>query len=472
MRLGGEELLLNGFDLEQVHYPLDIRAHLNTFSLDDRLWTTSIQTLVNCMHDCYEDCPFYEQLQYAMDVRSSALFTYLVSGDDRLAKQALTQLHNSFQANIGLLSSRAPTHNFQLIPNFSLFWICMLRDHLEFFNDAAFLAKFAPVVDAVLGYFSARIGRFGLVESEFGPGIWNFTDWAESWRPYGIPPLVERTGISTYTNALYAYALRNAAFIVKALGRPSLAKEYIGRAEGVAVALQEHCFDGELFADSLAGSADKATDYSQHGQVWAVLSGAVGGEAAQTLLRKALSPDSGRSLVPTSISMSFYTLRALSMAGGTVYEDHFHQFWNPWRAQLALNVTTWEEDNVSQRSDCHAWGSAPIHEFMVEVAGIQPAEPGWTAIKFQPRLGLYRRLRASFPVGKSGGALLGIVHVSWEPGRDSGMQVSLQFEPKVNIVMPVHVRLPSRDESFADSSKLISLWVGAGESHAEDDVKK
>jgi hypothetical protein len=112
------------------------------------------------------------------------------------------------------------------------------------------------------------------VTSEDRDPVWNFVDWAELWRLYGIPPAAVRTGISTYTNHLYVYALRRAADVARAAGRLHLAEEYLERAAGVVRAVRAHCFDETFFADSLAGGADTARDYSVYNQVWAVLSGA------------------------------------------------------------------------------------------------------------------------------------------------------------------------------------------------------
>ncbi|SPO05360.1 related to rhamnosidase B [Cephalotrichum gorgonifer] len=461
IEVSSSEVVLLGFNAETANYPMDVKACVKVAGDDmpERLWNTSVRTLQNCMHDCYEDCPFYEQLQYIMDTRSSILFTYYASGDDRLARQAITQIHNSFQPMTGLTCSRAPSHRPQVIPHFSLYWILMLADHLSFFNDAKFIKKFLPVADAVLGYFDSHIDPgLGLVVSESGPGIWNFVDWAEQWRPYGIPPTAERTGIATYTNQLYAYTLKTAASMISALGKPSLAEEYLQRANGIIQAVRDHCFDGDFFTDSLASQANGAMDYSQHSQVWAVISGAVTPEKGQELLRQCLRTDS--KFVTASVSMAFYTLRALSAAGGTVYDELFHRFWDPWRNQLALGVTTWEEDSVSQRSDCHAWGSAPIYEFMAEVAGVSPLKAGWTIVSFRPRLTLYTEFSATVPMGMANGSVIGMARVSWTTDTSTKtIAVSLRFAMETHAVIPVHVALPGEPTHLLKSSDDLIFFI-------------
>ncbi|KAH6706412.1 Six-hairpin glycosidase-like protein [Leptodontidium sp. MPI-SDFR-AT-0119] len=439
------ELALQGIDLTKTTYPLEVLADFNTHSQTDdgakihELWTTSLRTLQNCMHDCYEDCPFYEQLQYAMDIRSSALFTYSVSGDDRMARQAIVQLHNSYRPSLGLTASRAPAHQYQVIPHFSLFWICMVTDHFEYFNDPGFSRQFLAVCDGVLETFARRIDpELGLIRSVDSPAQWDFVDWTEAWKPMGIPPAAERTRYQSYTNMLYAYTLKRAADLVEGVGRPALAGEYRSRAEATVQTVTKHCFNGNFFTDGLASTANPSQDLSQNGQVWAVLCGAAEGDRARNMLNQCLRDPK---FTPASISMSFYTLRALSLAGGGTYNDYFHQFWNPWRAQLAQGVTTWVEDSVTQRSDCHAWGSAPLYEFLAEVAGIKPAEPGWSVVSFSPRVGLFPSLDAKVPFMR--GDDTAIAHVSWRT-REHGTDISLSIKTGNSqfLDVPVRVCLP------------------------------
>ncbi|KXH30953.1 hypothetical protein CSAL01_07582 [Colletotrichum salicis] len=216
-----------GITIDQIHYPLDIKSEFTLSSADEhqstyqRLWDNSVRTLTNCMHDCYNDCPFYEQLQYRMDVRSSCLFAYAVSGDDRMARQPIVQLHNSYRPSLGLIASRSPAHVFQVIPHFSLFWICTVADHFIHYDDGEFTRKFLAVCDGILASFAKRLDtETGLISSDsrFIRTHWDFVDWTTEWRPMGILPVAQRTGTQTFTNFLYAYTLKAIAKTVKNLG--------------------------------------------------------------------------------------------------------------------------------------------------------------------------------------------------------------------------------------------------------------
>ncbi|GJC87824.1 hypothetical protein ColLi_10662 [Colletotrichum liriopes] len=458
------DLEVVAINIDEFHYPLVIRSEFDIpFPTEHQvtykaLWETSVRTLTNCMHDCYEDCPFYEQLQYAMDVRSSCLFTYASSGDDRMARQAIVQLHNSYHPGLGLLASRCPSHQRQVIPNFSLFWVCTVADHYLHYGDGPFTRAFLSTCDGILDSFSRRLDPdTGLIASNLNAirTHWDFVDWTDEWRPMGIPTAAQRTGTQTFTTFLYAYTLQMIAETVSHLGRPGLAAEYRLRAHEIVQATRKHCWSHNAFTDGVAAAADHARDFSQHNQIWAVLCGAIGGDDARALLGRSLFnevSDSCESINSTqtpkftkvSTAMSFYALRALSTAGGDLYDKGFHSFWDPWRVQLAQNLSTWCEDDVTLRSDCHAWSSVPLYEFMAEVAGVRPLEPGWAAITCAPRVKLFRSFNAKVALG---GALApGVARITWS--RDDGstvgrLSVSLEDVPHTDPIR-ICVALPGR----------------------------
>ena len=468
------------------NYPLDVHASFDTEDIGNspgsypEIWSTSLRTLSNCLHDCYEDCPFYEQMQYAMDTRSSILFTYAISHDDRLARQAIIQLHNSYVPSLGLTASRAPTHQLQVIPHFSLYWICMVQDHFEYFGDVDFVRQFTHTCDGILETFSRNVDpKLGLVRHDSTSTHWLFVDWTDSWRPMGIPPAGERTGFLSYTSMLYAYALRASAKLVRSIGRQGMAEEYDWRSKLLVEAVQTHCFDGHFFTDGLAVKSDPAQDYSQHTQLWAVLSGAASDALATSILQASLFLSAAKEgkttqlntpdivFSPTSTAMSFYTLRALSTASPALYNTHFHTFWEPWREQLALNLTTWEEDSVSQRSDCHAWGCAALYEFSAEVAGVRPGRPGWETIRFSPRVGLFREFKGQVPFGGGRRCAKGMASVEWRAvdGEEKVFKVSLRldFDPgqegEASRLPPIEILWPDGSSEVVDGKGIVERVV-------------
>jgi hypothetical protein len=97
---------------------------------------------------------------------------------------------------------------------------------------------------------------------------------------------------------------------------------------------------------------------------------------------------------------------------------------------LANNLSTWEEDDVRQRSDCHAWGSVPIYEYCTEVAGISPIAYGCSKILFKPRLHLTGTLQAKVALGHDNMAT-----VSWVTNSEGMINVELILQKATSVAV-------------------------------------
>ncbi|KAH8883087.1 Six-hairpin glycosidase [Thozetella sp. PMI_491] len=428
--VGPETVSLLAFEATQTNYPMTVKASWTEpgDAHSAKIWDVSIRTMRNCMFDGYADCPFYEQLQYSGDSRSVGLFHYLLSGDDRLMRQAIDNFASSVTLD-GLTQSRFPSHVPQIIAGFSLYWILQVCDHHLFFGDKRYARSFLPRIDGVLDFYDSHIDELGLV-SGMPEDVWQYVDWVTTWGATdehpdkGVPTSGRKSNRHTFFSMFYAYVLRKAAQLVRDVGRPGFASEYESRAASVVEAVKTHCYDGRFFTDSTADVADDLA-YSQHCQVFAVLSGAAAAEDRVRLLQESFAD---ARFSKCSYVMMFYALRAFALAGDDAYETVWAKVWAPWRRMLANNLTTWEEDDVRQRSDCHAWGSVPIYEYCTELAGIRPTAPGSSKVLFKPRLNLSEAIDAKIALGRDN-----LARVSWKHTDAGKKQVDVWFEKPVDV---------------------------------------
>ena len=140
----------------------------------------------------------------------------------------------------------------------------------------------------------------------------------------------------------------------------------------------------------MAGTPAKK-DYSQHTNIWYILTDAIPTEDQPALMQAILNDTS---LVQTSIYFKFYLFQALKKAGmGDLYTDLL----GPWEEMLDKGLTTFEEGDYEERSDCHAWGASPLYDFLATVCGIAPAEPGFRSLNIEPRMGGLDFVEATMP---------------------------------------------------------------------------
>ena len=111
----------------------------------EKIYQVGCHTLKCCSHEHFEDCPYYEQLQYAGDSRVEALCSYAATGDDSLGRHSLRMFGYSQLSN-GMTQSRFPSVFTQIIPVYSLIWALMLYDHYSIFHDESLVRELMPKI--------------------------------------------------------------------------------------------------------------------------------------------------------------------------------------------------------------------------------------------------------------------------------------------------------------------------------------
>lgn len=354
IKTADEALIIKDISYRETNYPLEVGSKFSSPTSDkfSSFWDISLRTLKNCMHETYEDCPYYEQTQFLFDTRIQMLLTYNISSDDRLPRKALQDFRASTRPD-GLLGMRCPSHVDIVLPVFSLFFPLMVHDHVRYFGDKRLAKTFCPTIDGILNFFDSKLNPLGLV-SKFGRRWWSFVDWVDDWS-MGTPHAA-RTGPGTYFSLVYALSLGAAAQVAEFVGRRDVAEDYAARKTEVIHAINKHCFDGKWYYDGpISSKAETPPAWlSQHCQVYAVLAGAIEGPRGKELMLRTMKD---KSLHRMSLSQAFYLFRALEKMG--LYELS-SSMWTPWETMIKQGLDTWAETVDNPRSDCHAWSAGKI----------------------------------------------------------------------------------------------------------------
>lgn len=373
LQTAGEGLMVEAPWFLRTGYPLEIRSSVrSSVPWVEEIWKISVRTLGNCMMETYMDCPYYEQMQFPMDTRLQAMFTYCVGNDVRLAEKALEDYHCSMIPE-GLIHGKYPSAYPQIISTFSLHYIYMLREFYHQTGEKETVKKYLPDMDMILAYYERKIGPDRFVGRL---GYWEFVDWQPAWSQTGGVPAALAEGPSTIINLMYAYALMSAAELNRVFGRKDTAEEYEKRQKDILSVVEEYCWDEER---QMYREGPSFYQYTQHAQAWAVLNGMVQGERARAILKNALAED----VLKVTFSTSYEWFRALEKTG--MYEMTEENM-ELWKVLPALGCTTCPETPGNTRSDCHAWSALPIYEMIRVIAGIAPEGDGWKKARICPHM--------------------------------------------------------------------------------------
>jgi hypothetical protein len=380
-----KEEALNILDFYNIYtaYPLQQEA---LFSSNNdtltKIWDTSWRTARLCALETYMDCPYYEQLQYIGDTRIQALISMYVAGDDRLAKNAISQFYGSLQP-MGLTKSNHPSGGSQIIPPFSLVFINMVHDYYMLRDDSPFIKQYIPGIKFILDWFVSKIDDNGML----GPlPYWNHIDGGTLFKN-GSPPGISEGG-SAHMSILLAYTIDNAVAMLKQYDF-SCDAEYL---QAISKSLKEKtrslCYNKEK---QLIAETPEKRIYSQHTNSMAILAGMFNETDEKMVAQKIISDPT---LIQATLYFNFYVFQALKKVGlgGEMLKEM-----DKWSVFLDNGFTTFPEHGINSRSDCHAWSAHPLFDFLNITAGVEPSSPGFKTVEIRPQLGNLSTINVSIP---------------------------------------------------------------------------
>lgn len=357
IEVGEEPLIVESLRSRFTAYPMEL---LSSFDCSDARLTSMIEqswhTLRLCTHETFEDCPYYEQLQYSGDTQITAQLMMLMSGDARLVRQAILHFDWS-RLPEGITRSAYPNRIFNVIPSWSLQWIAMVDDYHTYTGDRELVDQVWLGMQMVIGWFRSQKDEYGLPAKL---RYWNHCDWSPMW-DRGQPPGWDE-GATCAMSSQYLMALRRMERMARVLGIEEAAERYGNEVRQVSQAINERFWSEQegLFYDRPGGP-----ELSQFSNAWAIYAGVPTPEQ-KTVLKRRFPHD--HQLAPAAFFGRYFVFRALRELD--CYERMLDLL-EPWQQMLETGLSTWAEDLTYWRSLCHAWSASPALELFREVLGIQ-----------------------------------------------------------------------------------------------------
>ena len=326
-------------------YPLNIKEKHFESDLHQKIYDASVYTLVCCMHEHYEDCPWREQALYSLDSRNQMLCGYVAFEEYNYARYNIILLSQGL--NNGLIRITSPSDRELAIPFFSLTFIQQVYEYVKFSKDESIIPELRAVIDAVMSTFVSHIDESGLIPALPKPA-WNFYEWSkgnDGYKP--LPTDTPRYDICLNSMFLYVYGM------YKSLGG-SVEADTAKMADGIKRIL----FDEER---GLFKTSNVDDSFSMVGNSLAILAGVGDRTVAEKLINER------DQLIDITLSMNAFFYEAL-LSFGNEYKDYIvKDIEEKYSHMLDEGATTFWETIEGWRafsnagSLCHGWSALPVY---------------------------------------------------------------------------------------------------------------
>ena len=338
---------VNYIGIRPVIYPVGIKEKSFQNKLHKRIYDTSVHTLLCCMHEHYEDCPWREQALYSLDSRNQMLCGYIAFDEYRYARYNITLLAQGL--NNGIIRITSPSDIELAIPFFSLTFIQQVYEYVQFSGDNSIVPEIKDTLDEIVKTFSSKIDESGLIPAFLAPA-WNFYEWSDG-NDGSIPASPDAKRYDLCLNSMFVYVYD----MYKSLG---------GSIE-VDTSSMRDAIKRELFDETRGLFKTSSVDnrFSIIGNSLAILAGIGDRSVADKLINERSS------LVDVTLSMNAYFYDAL-LSIDSSYKDYIiKDIEEKYSYMLSEGATTfWETIDswhafTNAGSLCHGWSALPIYYF-------------------------------------------------------------------------------------------------------------
>ena len=362
-----QEAVIHYAGIRPTVYPLEVKSFDSGSMLRNRIYEVGINTLRQCMHEHYEDCPWREQALYTMDSRNQMLCGYYAFGETQFPKACLELISHGRRPD-GLLSLCYPAGKDLPIPMFSLIYFVQMAEYLEYSGDEAFVREKYAFLQQLMETFLSKPREEGLIENFYGgTDYWNFYEWSE-----GMSGTMNEQirSIEAPLNAFLSLALQNLAKISERLGHPQDAQYYQEQACQLNRAIAAYFYDPQtkLF---WSFNDRRREEYSVLTNSVCMLCGAAQG-LDQSRIVEVLAVNGGTELkiIPNTLSMNSFRFDALLKEDREKYAPIIlEEIDRTYFAMLQQGATSFWETAVGAAdfngagSLCHGWSALPVYYY-------------------------------------------------------------------------------------------------------------
>lgn len=375
--------------MRPVYYPL---KKLNTFTCADalhqRIYEVSLRTLLHCMHEHYEDCPWREQALYTMDSRNQMLIGYYTFEEYDFARTSLSLIAKGIRSD-GYLELINPGKAPITIPSFTAIYLIQVAEYLKYTEDFTFVREILPVLHAIADNLIQRQDTRGLLPRESDPKYWEFFEWQTALDGHTAPlPSENEIIYDAPMQAFAAMALSSMASIEMKLGDPRKTDRYLTGADRIRQAFHKTFYSEEnhgyhsfaLYDTDSKDAAPSRLHLSELTQSLAVCADLVPEANLKEVLSLLADPSSlqlKEPFYPVTLSHSVFKYEALLRDPETYASYVFKDIEKQFSHMLSKGATTfWETIDGGDAFDnagslCHGWSAIPAYFYLKYVVDIK-----------------------------------------------------------------------------------------------------